>query len=366
LKQGTKGVTPTSQQVLIGLALASRLSRAGNDPPTLSPPFDKPRVLAFIKGPMGKWFNDQASVVEQLSRQAAELTYYAQAVAAIESGMADLRLVEAVRAAPIPTEFRNDAELKNVYYASLDQMLDPRKDRGRDAALVGLKQFALVGALDDKRVFAARAMLSRLYGGRKMDALDALLLPPVASHPEGSTEEKLAARLPTFYASLLVDSKAATRAGTMERFAVHGVPMPMRALLAKEAPAPDVRALYARARLESARVYWRGADVDLALRAGPEDAAEMMRKAPLARGAEADVGALDALASRAGYPYAAFAAFDAALVRQVLAPQGAPAAYFQDLAKRYRDAASKLTDPKQKAAADERASAADQIAAAIR
>ncbi len=392
LKQGTKGVTPAAQQVLIGLAIASRLARAGQNPPELKPPYDKPRVLEFIKGPMGKWFSDQAHVVEELSQEARELTYYAQGIAAIESGMADLRLVEAVRAAPIPSEFSKDAELKNVYYASLDQMLDPRKDRGRDAALVGLKQFALVGALDDKRVAAARAMLSRLYGGRKVDALDGLLLPPIAAHPEASTEERLAARLPTFYAGVLIEGKSATRPGTMERFAIRGVPLPVRALLAGDAPSPDLRGLYARARLQSARVYWRGADVDqaaalasewpaatprpddvtlvlavaLALRAGPEDAAEMMRKAPLARGAEADVAALDALANRPGFPYAGFAAFDAALIRQVLAPQGAAAAYFQDLAKRYRVAAAKLGDAKQKAAAEERASAAEQTAAAIR
>src|SRR5262249_53351766 len=145
-----------------------------------------------------------------------------------------------------------------------------------------------------------------------------------------SAEERLAAKLPTFYAGVLIDAKAATRPGTMARFEVRGVPMPMRALLANEAPSPDVRALYARARLESARIYWRGSDVDqaaalaaewpaatprpddvtlvfavaLALRAGPEDAAEMMRKAPLARGGEADVAALDSLASKPGFPYA--------------------------------------------------------------
>jgi hypothetical protein len=391
LKQGTKGITPVSQQVLIGLAVSSRLARAGTNPPELKPPFEKARVLEFIKGPMGKWFNDQANLVEELSHEAFELTYYAQGIAAIECGMADLRLVEAVRAAPIPVEFQKDAELKNVYYGSLDQMLDPRKDRGRDAALVGLKQLSLVGALDDRRIGAARAMLSRLYGGRKLDALDALLLPPVAAHPDASVEEKLAARLPTFYASLLIEGSAATRPGTMERFAVHGVPMPTRAVLAKEPPSPEIRGLYARARLESARVYWRGLDVDqaaqlaadwpaatprpddvtlvfavaLALRAGPEDAAEMMRKAPLSRGAEADVAALDALANKPGYAFAGLAAFDAALIRQVLAPQGAPAAYFQDLARRYRDAAAKLGDPKQKANAAERASAAEQTAAAI-
>jgi hypothetical protein len=175
----------------------------------------------------------------------------------------------------------------------------------------------------------------------------------------------------------------------MERFVIRGVPMPMRALLAKAPPA-EVRGLYARARLESARIYWRGADVDqaavlesewpgvrpddaslllgiaIALRAGPEDAAEMMRKAPLVRGGEADVRALDALAAKPGFSYAGFAAFDAALIRQVFAPQGAPATYFQDLARRYRDAAGKLTDARQKAVAVERASAAEQTAVAIR
>ncbi len=162
---------------MLGQAIASRLARTAETPPTLPPPHDRAHVLEFIKGPMRAWLEQQALAIETISQAAAELPYYGKGVAAVEAGVAELRLVEAVRGGPIPDEFKKDRELENAYYASLDQMLDPRKDRGRDAALVGLKELALVGEIHDARVDRARTLLSRLYGGRRIDALDALLLP---------------------------------------------------------------------------------------------------------------------------------------------------------------------------------------------
>ena len=190
-------------------------------------------------------------------------------------------------------------------------------------------------------------MLSRLYGGRRIDALDALLAPPLPQAAPASMEERLAARLPTLYAGLLLDEQAATRAGTLR--ALRGAGRAAAAARGARARpcSPEASALYARARLELARMYWRGVDFDqaavlaaagraatprpddvtlvlalaLALRDGPEDAADMMRKAPRAL-APAPTAALDALAPRPAGPYAGLAAFDAALVRQVLAPPG--------------------------------------------
>jgi hypothetical protein len=374
---------------LLGQVIASRLARAGLGAPTLAPPYDKARVLAFTKGPLNAWFVEQASAVEQLSQSAAELTFYAQGLAAVEAGNADLRLVDAMRAAPAPKEFQTDPELKTAYYSSLDQVLDPRKDRGRDAVLVGLKQFAIVGALTDKRVLDARVSLSRHYGGRRIDALDALIVPALAAATPSTVDERLAAHLPTFYAGLVLDPKVAVTKNVFRFLAEHGVPSTVRAALAAASDiSPEVRALYARARLASAQLYWRAVDVDqaaalasgfgaarpddatlvlaiaIALRGGPDDAADMMRRAPRATPGEADVAALDAVAK--GSANASAALFDAALVREVLTPQGAPATHFQDVARRYRDAASALSDAKAKAFAADRAVAADQTAAAVR
>jgi hypothetical protein len=391
LKNTPAAMTPNVYHALLGQAVASRLARAGTAPPKLAPPFDKKRVVEFTKGPMLAWFSEQSKLVQDVSHAAAELPYFALAITAIEAGMADMRLVEAVRAVPLPEEMAKDPEVRNAYYATLDQVLDPRKDRGRDAALVGLKQFAQIGALRDARVDRARAMLSRLYGGRKIDALDALLLPPLPAASPSTIEEKLAERLPTFYAGALLEEKSAARAGTMRMFAAAGVPLVQRMALRAIEISPDTRAFYARARLELGRLYWRAVDFDqaaalaaawpsaserphevtlvlalsLALRSGPEDAAEMMRKAPLAA-SKTDVRALDAIVRERRSPYVGIAAFDAALIKQITAPQGADAAYWKDVAARFKEAAGLLSDPKHKAAAEDRASAAAQIAAAVR
>ncbi len=372
---------------MLGQAIASRLARAAQGPPTLALPHDRARVLEFIKGPMRAWLEQQALAIETISHAGAELPYYGKGVAAIEAGVADLRLVEAVRGGPIPDEFKKDEELKNAYYSSLDQMLDPRKDRGRDAALVGLKELSRAGVIHDARVDRARAMLSRLYGGRRIDALDGLLLPPVPRAAPASLEERLAARLPTLYAGLLLDEQAGTRAGTLRQLLDQGVPLPQRQALRRAQIDPATSLLYARARLDLGRLYWSAVDFDqaaalasaaraaapedatfalaraLALRNGPDDASDMMRKAPRPL-PPAQSAAHDVVAAARG-PYAAMAAFDAALIHQLAAPEGAGADYWNDVASRFHAAAALLGDPAQRAVADDRARAAEAVARAI-
>jgi hypothetical protein len=390
LKAPPASMNGTVYHALLGQAIASRLARAAQNPPTLAPPFTKPRVLEFIKGPMHTWFEEQAVAIEHVSQAAAELPYYGKGIAAIEAGIADLRIVEAARTAPIPDEFAKDDELKSAYYGSLDQWLDPRKDRGRDAALAGLKELSLVGILHDRRVDQARALLSRLYGGRRVDALDALLLPPLPKAAPTSVEERLAGKLPTLYAGLLLDEQAASRPGTLRMLLEKGLPLPQRMALRKAPPPPELGALLARGRLDLGRKYWSAAEFDLAaalgagarkaapsdettfilalalaLRNGPENAGDMMRKAPRAL-SPGQTGALDFVTRQTPTgPFAGLAAFDAALIHQLTAPEGADASYWNDVALRFRAAAALLTDPQHRAAAEDRAKSAALVAAFI-
>ncbi|WP_437837310.1 hypothetical protein [Sorangium sp. So ce1153] len=381
-------------QVLLGLTLSARLARTATEPPALRPPYDQQRVLAFTKGPLFTWVTDQARAIEDLGRLGVELPFYAKGIVAVESGRADMRLVEAVRSAPLPDAMRKDAELSNVYYAELDQLLEPWKTRGRDAALVGLRELSSVGVLRDSRVDGARAMLSRLYGGRRVDALDALELPPLPEAPApASGAERLAARLPTYYAGRLLPADAAARPELLRVLLGRGVPLQHRAALrTAQQLSPEARLLYARARIELGRLYWRAVDFDqatalltawpegtprspeattllalaLGLRNGPEDAALMMRRAPLAGLGLGDVAALDWVArAKPASPYAGIAAYDAALIKQIAAPQGADARYWSDVAARFREAQALLTGPLAQAA-EERARAADEVARTAR
>jgi hypothetical protein len=388
LEQPPAGTNGLVYHALLGQAIASRLARAGHGMPALAPPHDKARVIEYRKTKLGPWFEEQARAIQEVSRAAADLPYYGKGIAAVEAGIADLRLVEAARSAPIPDEFAKDEELRNAYYGSLDQWLDPRKDRGRDAALAGLKELSLVGVLHDARVDQARMLLSRLYGGRRVDALDTLLVPPLPKVAPTTVEERLAATLPTLYAGLLLDERAATKPGTLRQLLERGLPLPQRMALRGITLPPEVNALYARGRLELGRTYWNGVSFDeavglaaaaraaapsddatfvlalgLALRNGPDDVADMMRKSPRALG-PAQTAALDAVAKQGG-KYAGAAAFDAAVIHQLAAPEGADAAYWSGVAARYQAAAGLLTDPAQKAAADERGKAAEALARAV-
>ena len=353
--------TPTASgaagQMTIGLSLASKLSRTAAVAPAMKDASDKEKVKRFIQGPLRQWMVEQASAIDALSAPAAELGGLARGVVAIEAGMADLRLVDRIRSAPTPSTW--DKELKAVYEAALDEALEPRKVRGRDAALVGLSDFAAAGIVQDARVDRARALLSKLYGGRRIDALDALLLPEGAASAIALPESVLA----------LVPSDPAKR----DAFAQLGL-----------APAASPRS--ARTRLEMGQKYWRRVDfveaahaaakeatpdaklvlaVALALAKGPNGAKEMMTAASPAALHLNDTAALDALASEAPLGIAGMAAFDAAHLRSLSTPEGdAAAPYLADVAARFRRAAGLLEDPAQRKRAEERAADADAAAKA--
>ena len=383
LKAPPKDLRADVHEALFGLALAARFARAGGAAPTLAAPYTIDRVQKFTTGPLLKWTKETATVIQDISADASKLHYYGGAVAAVAAGVADLALVDTVRGAPLPDEYQKDEERKNIYYASLDIQLEPRKTRGRDAALVGLKKFAEVGSISDSRVQEARRLLSKLYGGRRIDALDRLLLPPSPGASPATVEERLAARLPTFYAGILLDSKTATLPSVLAVLAARGVPLAHRKAL-HEAPLTAERAeLEAWAHLGLGRIYWRATDFDeaaraltastsrtpqnkllaalaIALRAGPKDAIDMMLKSPLGMNAHGQRAALDALAAEAT-PFSGAAAFDAAYLMEITAPEKADALFFKSLAKRYAAAADLLTDPTQKSEAQERAKAAEAI-----
>ena len=386
-----KDLSGVVHHALTGIALSARLARTGTTPPKLGPPFEKSRVLAFIKGPMSAWIGEQAAEIQELSLTGSRLGYYGKAVVAVEAGLADLRLVEIVRAVPVPDGIGKDPELKGVYEAALDQMLEPRKIRGRDAALVGLQELASIGALRDDRVVRARKLLSVLYAGRRIDALDGLLLPKAETLPASSVEERLAARLPTFYAGLVLDPQASTANGTLRALSERGIPRAMRlALRAQDLP-EDARATYARARIGLGQQYWRAVDFDeaaalishgtaktrteeasfylalaLALRGGPDDAAAMIKKPPPETLGIGDTSALDHIArAKPPGPHAGIAAFDAALIRRIAAPRAPDPAVWRDVAVRFREAAALLSDPETHARAQDGAREAEAIASEI-
>jgi hypothetical protein len=381
------------QHALVGQALAARLHRAVQDPPKMKAPFTKQKVADFVKGPMWKWFTEQAVAVQELAKAGSDLGSYGRGIVAVAAGTADLRMVEAVRDVPIPDEFKKDPELANAYYASLDEQLEPRKSRGRDGALAGMREMANAGVIRSERVDTARALLAKLYGGRRVDSLDALLVPALPAPSASNVNERLARNLPTFYAGVVLPPEAASDLGVLKSLAHTGVPLPHRAALkeGESALSNEVRALYARARLAMGMRYWRAVDFDtaasllakipkdkltkedrlalalaIALRRGPEDVAALMLKNEGFSLEFGDVRALDVVAQEDGSsPLGGMAAFDAGVLRTIAAPRDAEPKYWEGLADRFAKASTLLTDPKAKKEADERSKAAAAAAKAI-
>lgn len=374
---------------LVGLGLGARLARLVHQPPRLQPPFDKQRFHEFFDSKLAPWIAGQARAIHDIAAGGAKLHGYGEGIVAVESGMADMRFVEVVRNVPLPDELAKDKELKDIYYSSLDEALEPRKNRGRDAALVGLEHFATEGALADPRVDEARAMLSRLYGGRRIDALDSLMLPALAPFQPQTRSERLASRLPTFYAGFVLSKEDPTDPALLRAFLERGIPPAAQKKLDAAKLASPVRELYARFLVRLGQTYWRSNDFSRAaavsatsptrspgaprliaalaqaLQGGPRDAAEMMLKGPFLPGGVGDVAALDRLAHSRS-PIAGMAAFDAAYIRQLVAPAKAKASYWTDLAKRYRAAARQLKQAKLRSRALAHEKATKATAKAIR
>ena len=380
------GMSGAVQHALLGHTVAARLTRAVRNPPVMKGPFTKKRVEEFLKSDLAGWFKEQSTALDALSAQAKDLSSYGKGVVAISAGWGYLRFVEAAREAPVPKEFTTDRDLGNEYYSSLDMVLEPFKERGRDASLVGLGHMARAGVIIDERTDRTRTLLSKMYGGRRVDSLDVLALLPLAEPPADKLEARIAARVPTYFAGLVLDAKLSTDAGVMRALARRGMPLQFRsALKENEASISDeVRLSYARARLEMARRYWRAVDVDqaialyakvpaeklrepdrlgfalaLALRNGPEDVSMLMRSNDAMGKKFADVAALDVVAKDpAAKSSKGIAGFDAAVLRQIAVPHDAPETYWDALAARYKDAVANLGDGKLKDEAQRRADAA--------
>jgi hypothetical protein len=375
------------EHAMLGLAVAGRLSRTVASVPQLDPPFDKERVLKFIQKNVAPWLNDELSSIDDLRQQGGKLQGYGRAVAALEAGLAMLRMVDAVRKIPVAEHIASDVELKAVYEAALEQKLDPLKDRGRDLTLIGLGELAALGVLHDERVARARILLSQMYAGRRIDALDGIALPDLPAANPTTPRERLASRLPTFYAGLVLEPENALSPSFFRALMDRGIPIEHRAALRGKKLDPAVRTLYARARIVAGQTYWRAVDFDeavalareggderapeatfylalaLALRNGPEDAAQMMRRPPpdgLWREG-GDTTALDAVAKKGG-ALASTAAFDAAWVRFIGAPKSPDPPRWKDIASRFRAAAAATPDPALRDRALERARVADDIA----
>ncbi len=381
---------PELHSALAGLALAARLHRLVREPPNLTPPFDEAAFREFLETTLSAWILEQAHAIHQTALLGAKLPGYGKGIVAVSAGLADLRFVDVVREIPLPESLAADPELRDEYQLALEQSLEARVVRGRDAALVGLRKFADEGILVDERLSRARAMLSRLFSGHRIDALDGLVFPPLPELDESSPELWLAAHLPTFYASRWLADLAPSAPSALRALHERGFPPAFLAEAESHALSPDALHLVARAHTALGQTYWRTESFDrasavaaripsaspmqpegaliravaAALRGGPKDAAHMMLRGPFLPSSVGDVSALDALAARDS-SVAPYAAFDAALLLALI-PEATPTTeYWTDIARRFEHAAAQAPTASLAAEAAARAGAALATAQAL-
>lgn len=393
------------REALVALALGARLRRLAIDPPAAPTSGDKDELKAYFKESLFPWMSQQAQAIFAMAHQGTELSSYARGVVAVEAGNADMRFVEIARAVPVAKEIAAYDEAKDVYYATLDEQLEPRKARGRNAALVGLREMARIGVRHSERVSDARSLLSKVYGGRRVNALDTLLVPNLAPEKAESDAAAIASRVPTPYATSLV-GQAPLSANLVRAHLQQGMPLALRKAIESTEGHASERLLLARALFESGRTYFRAEDFQaaqalltplldqegpdpasdapppkpalspeqreeavllralaVALVAGPKDAAEMIAKGPRFATALGNLVLLEGLGEQGG-ELGGRAGFNAAYLRELVAPPGDPD-YWKDLTVRYASAGAKLKGAEKKQALD-RSKACREIEKTIR
>jgi tetratricopeptide (TPR) repeat protein len=378
---------------LVGLGLAARLRRTVVDPPKSPNVESRGELEAYFAEQLFPWATEQSKAIFQMAREGSLLSGYARGVVAIEAGMADMRFVEMAREVPIPREMREDPEVAEIYYATLDEALEPRKNRGRDAALVGLAELSRVGIASSQRLDAARALIARVFAGNRMMALDSLVLPELPPCSESSDEEQIATRVESAHVAAVLSKKTPSR--ELSACLLHrGLPLFLERSLTSSTLASD-HALLGRGHFELGRTYFdaerfqkaeaalsRALDAEeggpsldgwaqasffrslaVALAAGPRDPVDLFRYGSRLPRPLGDLTLLDAVAS-ATTELSPLAMFDGALLRELAPEEGSPA-FWQDLAKRYEVAGQGLegTDRKEARA---RALAAKQTATELR
>lgn len=370
------------REALVGLGLAARLARLAGTPPAPPTARDKDTLDLYYKERLFPWIEAQAGAIYAMASQGKELRGYGRGLVAIEAGNADMRFVEIAREAPIAKEIESYPEARDLYYATLDERLEPRKARGSAAALVGMREFAQLGIRASERIASARALLSRAYGGRRVNALDTLLLPNLPAEKATEAASAIATQVPTVYASALVGTLPVTPELTRAHMQM-GMPTGLRrAVEAGEGGA--LSQLYlARALFESGRTYFRAQDfqdanqilnrlldgdannslsaeqlehaillraLSVALLAGPKDAAEMIAQGPRFAEALGNLVPLDGLAAGTS-EQAGRAAFNSAYLRELVIKPADPAAWAA-LSQAYDRAARQLKGDEARRAKD--------------
>lgn len=193
------------RELLLAQGISARLRRLAGTLPGTPSDRKKATIVQFLEERVFPWAKREAIALEKLARQGSELRGYARGIAAVEAGMADMRFVSLVRDVPIPEEMLADEEVREVYYTSLEEALDARKNRGRDASLVGLLELERTGVVFDARIERARELLVHVFGGSRLRALDGLLIPePKSSGDFQDVSLRIAGSVPTPYVPLLV------------------------------------------------------------------------------------------------------------------------------------------------------------------
>jgi hypothetical protein len=249
------------QHALIGAALGARALRTKPAPAYIGTGTPD-SITTYLQTRMHAWDSQTVAALKELEATASTLTGYGHALALAAVAQGYGLHMDGFRRVPYPREWDrrgNDGTVRLHFFEVVNQASVPTREVALRQTTSALYVMGDTGATTHRMTDALRTWLHRNFRRQFLDL--AVAMPPPAA-PAG-TLARLAARLPTFYAGVVLGTNA-TCEDVLRQWSAQGVPQGSRGQLSGNLAAlsPDGRLTYADAMLRTALTFGRRVDHD--------------------------------------------------------------------------------------------------------
>jgi hypothetical protein len=251
---------------LLGLVHAARLKRAVSTVPALKGATRPQDVRQFLQVKLAQWRDDHLQRLSALeaSVHALPVDSYGQTIASLALATAWHELALGARRAPAPGSIIKDYELRTLYYGGSDDALESTSQHAVQlsiAAAALASRHGLRGSLIANAWHRVAAQ-SRRYP----KLLSELLLPKAPETPAQTPRERIAYRLPSYYAPLLFSKQDLDDPRVVRGLIANGLAAAHRQHWKQHAPGDGIAELLVYGRVALARHTFDTIHLDEAIR----------------------------------------------------------------------------------------------------
>jgi hypothetical protein len=255
-----KAMRTSVQHALVGAAIAARATRMKPAPAYVGPGTPE-SITGYLQTRVQAWDSEAVAALKELDATASTLTGYGHALARAAVAQGYGLHADSFRRVSYPRAWdtKENADRKPAFFTAVEAAYQPARRVTFPLAASALSAMGDTGAATHWLTDALGTWLRKNDKHRFLDLAVANLPPPTPAGAPG----RLAAKLPTFYAGILLEPDAASP-DVLGQWAAHGVPPAVRAQLSINLATltPEGRAAYADAQLKMVVAFGRSIDHD--------------------------------------------------------------------------------------------------------